>query len=75
MAIIAVVVGEYLGASRSFGYLIAQPEGVFDTAGVFAGMTVLAAGGLLVGGLVSGLERRLLRWKPEHAESHAESGA
>jgi NitT/TauT family transport system permease protein len=68
MAIIAVVVGEYLGASRGIGYLIAQAEGVFDTTGVFAGMAVLATGVLLVGGLVTRLERRLLRWKPEHAE-------
>lgn len=64
MAIIAVVVGEYLGASRGIGYLIAQAEGVFDTTGVFAGMAVLAAGVLLVGGAISALERRLLRWKP-----------
>ena len=39
LAIIAVVVGEYLGASRGIGYVIAQAEGVFDTTGVFAGMT------------------------------------
>jgi sulfonate transport system permease protein len=69
MAIIAVVVGEYLGASRGIGYVIAQAEGVFDTTGVFAGMTVLAAGVLLVGGVVSRVERTLLRWKPERAES------
>ena len=69
LAIIAVVVGEYLGASRGIGYVIAQAEGVFDTTGVFAGMTVLAAGVLLVGGAVDRLERRLLRWKPEHADS------
>jgi NitT/TauT family transport system permease protein len=42
MAIIAVVVGEYLGASRGIGYLIAQAEGVFDTTGVFAGMVRVA---------------------------------
>lgn len=67
MAIIAVVVGEYLGASRGIGYLIAQAEGVFDTTGVFAGMAVLAGGVLLVGGVVGRLERRLLLWKPDHA--------
>jgi NitT/TauT family transport system permease protein len=72
MAIIAVVVGEYLGASRGIGYLIAQAEGVFDTTGVFAGMSVLAAGVLVVGGLVGRLERRLLRWKPERAQSGSE---
>ena len=69
MAIIAVVVGEYLGASRGIGYLIAQAEGVFDTTGVFAGTAVLAAGVLLIGRIVARVERRLLRWKPEHAEA------
>ncbi len=67
LAIIAVVVGEYLGASSGVGYLIAQAEGVFDTTGVFAGMTVLALGVLVVGSLVDRVERRLLRWKPARA--------
>jgi NitT/TauT family transport system permease protein len=64
-AIIAVVVGEYLGASRGVGYVISQAEGVFDTTGVFAGMTVLATVVLVVGAMVNRLERWLLRWKPE----------
>jgi len=72
MTIVAVVVGEYLGASRGIGYLIAQAEGVFDTTGVFAGMIVLAAWVLVVSALIGRLERRLLRWKPEHVESGAE---
>jgi NitT/TauT family transport system permease protein len=67
-AIIAVVVGEYLGSSRGVGYVISQAEGVFDTTGVFAGMTVLAAVVLVVGAGVSRLERWLLRWKPQHAQ-------
>ena len=62
-AIIAVVVGEYLGSSRGIGYVIAQAEGVFDTTGVFAGMTVLSAVVLLVGAGVNAAEHRLLRWK------------
>jgi len=66
MTIVAVVVGEYLGASRGIGYVIAQAEGVFDTTGVFAGMVVLAAWVLAVGALIGRLERRLLRWKPEY---------
>ncbi|MBI1786252.1 MAG: ABC transporter permease [Acidobacteria bacterium] len=63
-AIIAVVVGEYLGSSKGIGYTIAQAEGVFDTTGVFAGMTLLAAVVLIVGAAVNRLERWLLRWKP-----------
>jgi NitT/TauT family transport system permease protein len=63
-AIIAVVVGEYMGSSKGIGYTIAQAEGVFDTTGVFAGMAILAAVVLLVGWGVDRLERRLLCWKP-----------
>jgi sulfonate transport system permease protein len=66
-AIIAVVVGEYLGSSRGVGYLIAQAEGVFDTTGVFAGMVVLSVVVLAVGALVDRLERYLLRWKLERS--------
>ena len=62
-AMIAVVVGEYLGAARGVGYLISQAEGTFDTTGVFAGMAVLSAAVLLVGWGVGRLERWLLRWK------------
>jgi NitT/TauT family transport system permease protein len=66
-AIIAVIVGEYLGASRGVGYVIAQAEGVFDTTGVFAGMTVLSIVVLAVSYGVNRLEARLLRWKPDRA--------
>jgi NitT/TauT family transport system permease protein len=68
LAIIAVVVGEYLGASQGIGYVIAQAEGVFDTTGVFAGMTILAAGVLLIGAAVNRLERRLLSWRPDRSD-------
>ncbi|MGH9722835.1 MAG: ABC transporter permease, partial [Bryobacteraceae bacterium] len=71
-AIIAVVVGEYLGSSKGIGYLISQAEGVFDTTGVFAGMAILAAVVLLVGAGVSRLERWLLRWKPERGAQSKE---
>jgi NitT/TauT family transport system permease protein len=64
-AIIAVVVGEYLGASHGIGYLISQAEGVFDTTGVFAGMVVLSAVVLVIGMGVNRLEAWLLRWKPD----------
>ena len=68
-AIIAVVVGEYLGASKGVGYMISQAEGVFDTTGVFAGMGILAGVVLLVGMLVDRLERYLLRWKAHNTNA------
>src|SRR5215831_15656881 len=68
-AIIAVVVGEYLGSSRGIGYMISQAEGVFDTTGVFAGMAILAGVVLVVGALVDRLEGYLLRWKARDADA------
>jgi NitT/TauT family transport system permease protein len=70
LALVGAVVGEYLGSARGLGYVIAQAEGTFDTTGVFAGMAVLAAFTLVVDLLVTGVERRLLAWKPPAA--HAE---
>ncbi len=67
LALVGAVVGEYLGSARGLGYVIAQAEGTFDTTGVFAGMTVLAAFTLVVDMLVTLVERRLLAWKPTAA--------
>src|SRR6185312_1703368 len=52
-AVVGAVVGEYLGAAAGLGYLIQQAEGVFDVAGVFAGMFVLAAFVIVIDVLVS----------------------
>jgi NitT/TauT family transport system permease protein len=68
-AVVGAVVGEYLGSAAGLGYLIQQAEGVFDVAGVFAGMFVLAAFVLALDGLVSLIERRLLVWRPIAAET------
>jgi NitT/TauT family transport system permease protein len=62
-AMVGAVVGEYLGAARGLGYVIAQAEGTFDTTGVFAGMTVLSVVVVIVSAMVTRLERYLLRWK------------
>jgi NitT/TauT family transport system permease protein len=64
LALVGAVVGEYLGSARGLGYVIAQAEGTFDTTGVFAGMTVLAAFTLVIDLAVTAVERRLLAWKP-----------
>jgi NitT/TauT family transport system permease protein len=63
-AVVGAVVGEYLGAAAGLGYLIQQAEGVFDVAGVFAGMFVLAVFVVLIDLLVSAVEKRLLVWRP-----------
>ena len=68
-AVVGAVVGEYLGAAAGLGYLIQQAEGVFDVAGVFAGMFVLAAFVIVIDVLVTLVERRLLVWRPAPSEA------
>ncbi len=63
-AMVGAVVGEYLGSAAGLGYVIQQAEGVFDVAGVFAGMVVLTAFVLTLDRLVTLAERRLLVWRP-----------
>ena len=68
-AVVGAVVGEYLGSAAGLGYLIQQAEGVFDVAGVFAGMFVLAAFVIAIDWLVTLVENRLLVWRPVAAET------
>jgi NitT/TauT family transport system permease protein len=67
-AVVGAVVGEYLGAAAGLGYLIQQADGVFDAAGVFAGMFVLAAFVIAIDTIVTVIERRLLVWRPATSE-------
>ena len=64
-AVVGAVVGEYLGSAAGLGYLIQQAEGVFDVAGVFAGMFVLAVFVIVIDIGVTLIERRLLAWRPQ----------
>jgi NitT/TauT family transport system permease protein len=68
-AVVGAVVGEYLGSAAGLGYLIQQAEGVFDVAGVFAGMFVLSAFVILIDVGVTLVERRLLVWRPDAADA------
>ncbi|MEJ2623875.1 MAG: ABC transporter permease [Pseudolabrys sp.] len=68
-AVVGAVVGEYLGSAAGLGYLIQQAEGVFDVAGVFAGMFVLAAFVIVIDVIVTLVEKRLLVWRPSPADA------
>jgi len=69
-ALVAAVTAEIVGSNEGIGYLIQRSSGQFFTAGVFAGIVVLVVISVVLNGLVSLLERHLLRWKP-----HRLSGA
>ena len=64
LAFVGAVVGEYLGSAAGLGYIIQQAEGVFDVAGVFAGMFVLAVFVIVIDMAVTAIEKRLLVWRP-----------
>src|SRR5262249_17586286 len=63
-ALVCAGVGEYLGSAAGPRYLIQQVEGVFDVAGVFAGMFVLSIFVVLIDLVVTLVEQRLLVWRP-----------
>ena len=63
-ALVAAVVGEYLGSARGIGFVVAQAEGVFDTTGVFAGLILTSVVVLGIDLLIERLENYLLRWRP-----------
>src|SRR4030088_1637848 len=64
LALVGAVVGELFGATQGLGELIYAAKNNFDTAGVFAGMALLAAMALVAEALITALEDRLIKWRP-----------
>jgi NitT/TauT family transport system permease protein len=64
-ALTRAVVGEYLGSAAGIGHVIAQAEGSFDAVGVFAGLFVLGVFVLVLNGIISVAENRLIVWRPK----------
>jgi NitT/TauT family transport system permease protein len=71
-ALIGAVVGEYAGADKGLGLLIANAQGTFDAAGIYAGMIITTVIALLAEWLITLLENRLLRWRPPAVTQGAE---
>ncbi len=63
MALVAAVTAEMLSSNSGMGFLLVRAAGQFDTAGVFASITVLAIMGSLLMGVTKVSEKRLLRWR------------
>ncbi|WP_329129881.1 ABC transporter permease [Streptomyces sp. NBC_01476] len=62
-AMIGVVVGEFVAANSGLGYYVRNSTDLFDSPGVYAGIVLLMALVMIGVGLVTLLERRLLRWQ------------
>ena len=63
-ALVGAFVGEYLGARKGVGLMIATAQGTFNANGVYAAMFILAVIAILAETLVTRLENRLIRWRP-----------
>src|SRR5581483_2870997 len=63
-ALVGAIVGEYLGARKGIGLMIATAQGTFNANGVYAAMLILAIGAILAEALVTRLEDHLIRWRP-----------
>lgn len=63
-ALVGAVVGEFLGARKGIGLMIATAQGTFNAAGVFASMLILAIVALAMEYLITALENVLIKWRP-----------
>jgi NitT/TauT family transport system permease protein len=63
-AIIGAIVGEFLGAQKGLGLVIATAQNTFNPDGVFGAMLIIAVLALTAEWLIGRLERRLLAWRP-----------
>ncbi|QIL80510.1 ABC transporter permease [Diaphorobacter sp. HDW4A] len=66
LALVGVVVAEFMGASKGLGAVVIAAQGMMDTTLMFAALVLIAIIGLLLYQLCLVLERRLLR---SHASS------
>jgi sulfonate transport system permease protein len=69
LALVGAVVGELFGATAGIGELIYNAKNEFDADGVFAGMLLLAALALVAEALITTLENRLIKWRPNQQVS------
>jgi NitT/TauT family transport system permease protein len=70
-SIIGAIVGEFLGAQKGLGLVIATSQNNFNPDGVFGAMVIIGIVALTAEALIAQLERRLLAWRPP---SPTESG-
>ena len=60
LAVAGAIVGEFLGSDRGLGYLMLQVQVTLDTAAMFMAVILITIIGVILYGLVLGLERLLL---------------
>jgi NitT/TauT family transport system permease protein len=71
LALVGVIVGEFVAAKRGLGYVILVSQGTFDTPAVFAAIFVLAILGTMLFYGIELLERKVLPWHVSHRSQRA----
>ena len=74
LAVIGVIVGEFLGTSAGLGYLIINATGNIDTVALFGVLVVLTVIGLISYGIVAALERLAIPWYYDRVETTVPTG-
>ncbi len=64
LAIIGVIVSEFVASQEGIGYLIKLSSGLLDTPLMMAAITVLSAVGLALYGIIAIAERTSIYWQP-----------
>ncbi|RTL55293.1 MAG: ABC transporter permease [Bradyrhizobiaceae bacterium] len=62
-ALIGVIIGEMIASNKGLGYLVQRAGSEFDTAGVFAALTIIALLAVILNEVVQAIQTRLERWK------------
>jgi NitT/TauT family transport system permease protein len=63
-SIIGAIVGEFIGAQKGLGLVIANAQNNFNPDGVFGAMAIIGVIALTAEALIAQLEHRLLAWRP-----------
>ena len=63
LSIIGAAIGEWLGAQSGLGYFSRRMMTQLDGAGVFAPILLLSVVAMAFVGVVSALEKRMIRWR------------
>lgn len=63
LAVVGVIVGEFVGSNAGLGYIIEASSGILNTSLIFADLVVLTVLGLVLNYIVVGAEWLLMPWK------------
>ena len=62
LAVVGAIVGEFVGSARGLGFLLLTAAGTLNAKQVYATLLILIVMGVVLFGIVCGLEKRLLPW-------------